>query len=244
MACIESQYIPYEAQERLGRGKAIIFAPHPDDEILGCCGAIMQHLKDGDPLKVVIVTDGAFGRGDDVEDYALTRRQETLDAAKVLGYEDLLFWDLPDRGVICDDELVRRVGLEIDAMGAEWVYAPSWWEIHPDHSALSRAVTQAVKERGNRLKLVLYEVGVPLHANVLLDITEIFEAKRQAIGSFKSQLEMQPYDRHILALNEFRSYTLPSCVFAAEAYRVVTPSEIINRLEIPWMSRALKGKDE
>jgi len=241
MACIESQYIPYEAQERIGRGKAIIFAPHPDDEILGCCGAIMQHLKDGDPLKVVIVTDGAFGQGEGAKDYALKRRQEALDAAKVLGYEDPMFWDLPDRGVIFDDKLVRRVGFEIDAMEAEWVYAPSWWEIHPDHSALSRAVTQAVKERGQGLKLVLYEVGVPLHANVLLDITDILETKRRAIGSFKSQLEVQPYDRHILALNVFRSYTLPFCVFAAEAYRVVTPSEISDRLEIPWMSMVLKG---
>jgi len=188
-------------------------------------------LKDGDPLKVVIVTDGAFGRGEGAVSYALKRRQETLDASKILGYEDLLFWGLPDRGVIFDDELVRRVGFEVDAL--------SWWEIHPDHSALSHAVTQAVKERVNRLKLVLYEVGVPLHANVLLDITDILETKRLAIGSLKVSIEMQPYDRHILALNEFRSYTLPSRVFAAEAYRVVAPSEISDRLEIPCMSTAL-----
>ena len=190
----------------------------------------MQHLKDGDPLKVVIVTDGAFGRGEGAVSYALKRRQETLDASKILGYEDLLFWGLPDRGVIFDDELVRRVGFEVDA--------PSWWEIHPDHSALSHAVTQAVKERVNRLKLVLYEVGVPLHANVLLDITDILETKRLAIGSLKVSLKCSP-----MTDISWRSMSLgPTLCHLAFSQRRPIGSSLRVRSAIAWRFRVCRRR--
>ncbi|MGK0657973.1 PIG-L deacetylase family protein, partial [Methylococcus sp. S2T] len=32
---------------------AIVFAPHPDDEVFGCGGAIMLHVSNGDPVRVV-----------------------------------------------------------------------------------------------------------------------------------------------------------------------------------------------
>ena len=231
MSCIEAHYVPYESQQRVGRGRVLVFAPHPDDEVLGCCGAIIQHIEDGDPVRVVVLTDGGFSLGEDQTSYIERRKQESLAAATYLGYEDVQFWGMPDRGLIANSELIERVGDEMDRMEAEWVYAPSWWEIHPDHTATSEAVTQAASKRPGLLKLVLYEVGVPLQPNLLIDITNVVERKKKAISMFQSQLEIQEYDRHVLSLNVFRTYTLPPSVMAAEAYRVIDRVEAIERQE-------------
>lgn len=232
---IESRYIPYEAQLRIRRGRALFFAPHPDDEVFGCSGALLQHVADGDEVRVVVVTDGSFGHSADLEDYRQARERESRAAALILGYDELVFWRYPDRGLVSNSALVGKIQTEILAFKADIVYAPSWWEIHPDHAALSEAVTGAVRALGGRVVLALYEVGVPLQANCLLDITPLVEIKKKAMAAFSGQLALQSYDRHILALNVFRTYTLPSRVRYAEAYRIVEPHELLELAKYPLM---------
>ncbi len=233
---IEAQYIPYAAVPTLGRGRALIFAPHPDDEVFGCAGAIRRHVADGDAVRVVVVTDGGFGAGEAGLGYVQARQEESRAAARVLGYGEPIFWGLPDRGLVFDEALIERVQKAVTDFGPALVYAPSWWEIHPDHTALALAVTEALRRTEEPPPLAMYEVGVPLHPNRLLDITESLAHKRAAIACFGSQMAHQAYDDHILALNRYRTYTLPPAVQAAEAYRLV--DSLAELPEAPRLSRA------
>ncbi len=223
---LEHELVPYKALQCLSSGRVLILAPHPDDEVLGCGGAIMRHAQAGDPIHVVVVTDGAFGPNGDEVAYRLTREREARCAAGVLGYGEPSFWGLPDRGLEYGESLIARVGRCIEELCADLVYAPSWWEIHPDHSALALATAEAVRRSARPCTLAMYEVGSPLHPNRLLDITDIRDRKQEAILCFESQVARQPYHEHIAALNRFRTYTLPATVLAAEAYRVVTREEL------------------
>src|SRR4030065_330273 len=47
-----------ETEERL-KSSAVIFAPHQDDETLGCGGTIMLKRKAGTPVACVFMTDGS-----------------------------------------------------------------------------------------------------------------------------------------------------------------------------------------
>jgi LmbE family N-acetylglucosaminyl deacetylase len=226
MASAEQQFIPYTAVDCVAHGRVLVLAPHPDDEILGCGGAIVHHIQAGDPVRVVVVTDGAYGARDRAEDYALAREQESLAASKVLGYGAPNFWRLPDRSLEYGEFLIQRILRTIDEDQSDIVYAPSWWEIHPDHLALAMATVEAVRRSLRPLHLAMYEVGVPLHPNTLLDITDVVERKQAAVACFPSQLAQQRYDEHIAGLNRFRTYTLPASVVAAEAYRTVTQTDL------------------
>src|SRR5207248_577693 len=44
--------------DELGRS-AIVFAPHQDDEVLGCGGTIVRKLRAGADVTVVFLTDGS-----------------------------------------------------------------------------------------------------------------------------------------------------------------------------------------
>lgn len=197
-----------------------MLAPHPDDEVFGCGGAIASHVRAGTPVDVVILTDGAvFGAPN-------TRFEECISAASLLGYGEPEFWMIPDRGLAVSDMLVERVLKRINATGVDLVYAPSPWEVHPDHRAASELAIEAVRRADARLRLAFYEVGVPLHPNLLLDITGLVEVKRAAMYCFASQRLHQDYGRHIGALNTFRTYTLNADVMAAEAFWVLEASEL------------------
>ena len=217
---LESDLIPYTASLGLQAAAVLVLAPHPDDEVFGCGGAIAGHVQAGNRVDVVILTDGAkFGA-------TAVRAAESVAAASVLGYGLPDFWSLPDRGLQYSETLVQRLVDRIASVGADLVYAPSPWEIHPDHRQTTLLAVEAVKRASAPVRLAFYEVGSPLRPNLLLDITAFVEVKEAAMCCFGSQLTQQDYRKQIGALNTYRTYTLPQAVRAAEAYWVLTANEL------------------
>jgi LmbE family N-acetylglucosaminyl deacetylase len=215
----EQELVPYGALSTLGIRSLLVLAPHPDDEVFGCGGLLALAAEQGVSVHVVVVSDGGAGG------HAATREQECRAAAEVLGYlagapGSLRFWALPDRGVVPDDALVQRVRALCLETGADWLLAPSPFEVHPDHLAVCQAATQAVA--GTAARLVYYEVGQALMANLLVDVTPVMARKHAAMRAFVSQLAQQDYGEHIAALNRYRSYTLGPDVTHAEAYWLVS----------------------
>ncbi len=84
----------------------LIFAPHPDDEILCCSSIIGEKVGRREKIKVVVVTDGDAYEKDEPrasKRYGLARRTESRKAAKKLGLKDsdVIFLGFPD-GVLSD----------------------------------------------------------------------------------------------------------------------------------------------
>ena len=216
---LESTLIPYSASQNLPAKVVLILAPHPDDEVFGCAGTLARHVRAGCQVEVIVLTDGAFGAVASQKNKIIaTRQAESCAAADVLGYPPPTFWGLPDRGIEYGEALIFRVMGAIRAVNADLVYAPALTEIHPDHRALAMVAVEAIRRLGAGVRLAMYEIGVPLSPNVLLDISDLAELKLQAMRCFASQLALQPYDDHIAALNRFRTYTLPVPTKMAEAF--------------------------
>lgn len=220
---MENLLIPYEAALSIPCARALVFAPHPDDEVFGCGGAIMRHVQHNTPVHVIIVSDGTYGVSAEAEnDHAIQRQNESITAAQELGYGIPAFWHYPDRQVSYSEKLIQHILASIREIDADLVYAPSVLEMHPDHRTLGMAVSEAVRRIGKLTRVAFYEVGVPLHPNLLLDISDLVTRKSAAMACFSSQNAKQRYDQHIAALNRYRTYTLPEQVSAAEAYMLVS----------------------
>ena len=217
---METDLIPYNASNGIPAQAVLVLAPHPDDEVFGCGGAIARHVRAGQTVCVVILTDGALF-GDPV-----TRAQESTEAGQVLGYGAPEFWNFPDRGLHYSEALVLRLVDKITRTGADLIYAPSPWEVHPDHRQTHMLAVEAVRRSAPQAQIAFYEVGTPLRPNSLLDITPVLETKHAALRCFASQLAQQNYAGHIHALNQFRTYTLAREVLAAEAFWLLTSHEL------------------
>ena len=72
----------------------LVVAPHPDDEVFGCGGAIAKHVASATPVHVIILSNGQAGGKSDI------RRAESLEAAQILGYGNPIFWDGIDREIL------------------------------------------------------------------------------------------------------------------------------------------------
>ncbi|MDP3662785.1 MAG: rhamnan synthesis F family protein [Nitrosomonas sp.] len=226
---MENLLVPNQASTNIPCTHALVFAPHPDDEVFGCGGAIMRHIEQNVPVRVIIVSDGAHGVSDENKtEYTQQRRNESITAAHLLGYGMPIFWQYQDRQVCYSEKLIQEILTAIRETGADLVYAPSIFEMHPDHRAMGMAVVEAIRRIGKAVRVALYEVGIPLRPNLLLDISDLAARKTAAMECFVSQNARQRYDQHITALNRYRTYTLPASVSAAEAYIVIPAEELTN----------------
>lgn len=210
--------------------RVLVLAPHPDDEVFGCGGCIALYARDGATVEVRVLTDGGgYLSGAQREAAVRTRQDESRRAAALLGVAELSFESFQDRGLSADPRFLGRLNELIDATSADVIFAPSLWEVHPDHRVIAWALVQACLRRqavrGDAPLLAFFEVGAPQRPNCLIDISAVAALKKQAMGMFESQLAVQPYDRHITALNVFRTYALPG-VEAAEGLCTVAPHEL------------------
>ena len=161
--------------------RLMIFAPHPDDEVLGC-GIMLQRLRAaGAATRVVYVTDGENNpwpqrflerkwRLDeqDRKRWGQLRRAECLASLQVLGHDpsSACFLTMPDQGLTsllikdCSRALALLTRLIID-WAPTHLLIPSATDIHPDHSAVAvllSLVLQELRENGWRGSVWSYAV--------------------------------------------------------------------------------------
>ena len=222
----EERFIPFHATDLTGK-RVLLLAPHPDDETIGCGGTLALHAAAGDSVRVLILTNGAKGDMSgrfDRNAYIAIRQQETLAACASLGLSDVTFWPYEDRELANAGTVISDMASQINAYLPDLIYAPSPLEFHPDHRAAAVFIQAAVKLCRTDADLLFYEVGQPLQVDILVDITRVLDKKIQALYQYRSQLEERPYNDVALALNRFRSLTLPEEVTHAEGFIRYRPS--------------------
>ena len=215
--------------------KVLVFAPHPDDEIIGVGGTIAKRAKEGDEVYVCVVTKGGLPLFN--PDFIEQGRRECREADAKLGVKETIFLDFPAvmletvpryelNGKFC--ELIQRIR-------PDEVYIPHRGDMQLDHQLVVDAAMVAVRPRGSSYPKRVYayetlsETGwnIPNTVNdfiptVYEDITDTFDKKLAAMNVFQSQLAPFPAARSIgaiEALAKFRGATVN--VMAAEAFSLI-----------------------
>jgi LmbE family N-acetylglucosaminyl deacetylase len=220
---MENWFVPHHESILPVARRVMVFAPHPDDEVFGCAGAIIQTVRSGASIQVLVFTDGcAHLEGQAMQDMKALREHESCVSAQRMGCPEPQFLGFEDRK-LCDVRGLKDIiRAKIEAFNPDLLFFPSFWEIHPDHRALCFATLEVAKEgfHGITSDLVLmqYEVGSPMLPNFILDITEQKNIKDAAVKAFESQLKFKSYDRCIDGLNRYRALTLNPKASFAEAY--------------------------
>lgn len=192
--------------------RVLVFAPHPDDEILGCGGTLALLRSKNCPVRVVVVTDGAAG---DPHNYAAgdvvqVRQMETRAALKLIGVEDVVFWDEPDGNFHGSTEFTRKVVAAVEEFGPTWLFLPSPLDYHRDHVAISVAVLSSWQRRVRVGRAFFYEIWCPLPATWIVDIGKVIDLKKQALGCYRLPLRYRDYNVPCLGLAAYRGLYLPS----------------------------------
>ncbi len=238
----ESDLYPYSVAD-LSPKDALIIAPHPDDESLGCGGSIVKHIKAGNRVKVIFLTDGDKGdfEGRFGKNYTRIRRQSAHEAMEILGVQDYEFWGYEDRNLYsAEKEVEDKLRHTIERFSPSLIYVPSPFEAHPDHR-VTASIGWRIHNETN-ISVAFCELLMPVYPNILVDISEELNTKEAAIQCYRTELYYNDYAGIIKGLNRFRTATLPATIKYAEAFILYqNSSHFADTLSLKLLPIALAG---
>lgn len=192
----------------------LVLSPHPDDDVLGMGGTMIQHRKNGDAVHVTYITSGERGVPGEPADRVLVMREaEAGVAAQITGAGPLMFWREPDGGFKATTDHRRMLMRYLESQQIDLVYAPPLNDSHPDHIETARLASYVCR-RAN-IPLQYYETWTPITRPVIMhDITAEITAKRAAINCHQSQMLRNPFLEAMTALNHYRGLMLKRSMYA------------------------------
>jgi LmbE family N-acetylglucosaminyl deacetylase len=222
-----------------------VVAAHPDDEVLGCGGAMVRHAAAGDEVHVVIVAEGITSRysarAEAPPEQLEALRKDSHEAARIIGIRDISFRGFPDNRLDTIPLLELSQDLEqvIATIQPTRVYTHHPGDLNVDHQQVARAVMIATRPGAgvDVRELYAFEVysstewafgqfGGPFSPNAFVDITDHLQKKLDAMACYRSELREYPHPRSLDALRAgaMRWGTVAGCA-AAEAFAIVRAIE-------------------
>lgn len=182
----------------------LIFGAHADDAEIGMAGTIAKQVAAGYKVGLCDLTRAELSSNGNVE----LRLQEAEAASRVLGVSRRINLGLPDRGLSGTPEQIAAVTEVIREYAPQVIFAPYWEDRHPDHVACSKLVEEAAFNAKLRRympdkpavpapELYYYFINDWKTPDLLLDVTDFYTVKEEALGCYKSQFGQAVGDEDI-----------------------------------------------
>lgn len=187
--------------------RILIMAAHPDDEVIGCGGAIAKYAKEENEVYLCIVTKGYTP--DWTEEFLENREEEIRKSNKALGINKTYFLGFPTvkLDTIPQKELNDSILKIMAEVNPDIVYIPHKGDLNKDHRLIFDAALVATRPINNRIKRILsYETLSntewgqaiePFVPSVYVDISETIDKKIEAMKIYKGELKGYPHPRSL-----------------------------------------------
>lgn len=197
----------------------LVVSAHAADYVWRAGGTIAKYILHGAKVKVVVLSCGVRGESNDLwnepgqtaENVAKVRKEESMAAAACLGVTDIEFWDYDDYYMDLEsDEKINRLATLIREFKPYHIITHGDLDLlNPDHDAVNRyvfkasvlAISNGVRLGDTKTSKQTRIFGFEPHQTeicnfkpeVIIDITETMEMKKNAMNCFKAQGHLIEY---------------------------------------------------
>ena len=221
-------------------GSVLVVVAHPDDEILGCGGALARHAAGGDTVHVLIVAEGAMSRdarrdpaGREAELTAL--KAAALRAASTIGAEEPRLLGLPDNRLDALPllDVIKPIEADVEAVAPEIVYTHHAGDLNVDHRIVHQATVTACRPLPDSPVRAIYAfetvsstewqtAGETFRPQRWVDIAPFLHLKLQALEAYAAEMRPFPHARSLEAVEALaRVRGAAAGLKAAECFMVV-----------------------
>ncbi len=215
----------------------LVIAAHPDDDVLGCGGAVARHAAAGDTVETVIVAEGATSRAGAGEATPETLRAAAAKAAGILGIAPPRFLGLRDNRLDSVDllDIVQALEAVIAEVEPTLVYTHHGGDLNIDHRIVFEAALTACRpvpgapvnrfycfETLSSTEWAAPSIGPSFRPQRYVGIAETLPAKLAALECYQVEMRDFPHARSIEAIEaQARSRGAQAGLAAAEAFEVI-----------------------
>ncbi|HPF47786.1 MAG TPA: PIG-L family deacetylase [Emcibacteraceae bacterium] len=191
----------------------LVVAAHPDDEALGAAGTLARHAAAGDAVHIAFLADGEGARGD--KEGLEKRRKAARAAAKVIGAQNVSFYDFPDNRMdsIALLDVAQCIEEIIDQVNPQIIYTHHGGDLNIDHQITHRAVLTACRPMpGSQVEAVYgFEVlsstewaspdqDAAFRPSHHVDIASYWEQKKKSLECYADEMRDFPHVRSYKAV--------------------------------------------
>ena len=206
--------------------RVLVVAAHPDDEILGCGGTVIQHVENKDDVHVMIMAEGLTSR--DSKRNVIVKNKElnalhknSILAAEIMGVSDLQICNFPDNRMDRIDllDVVKKIEEKIALYRPDIIYTHHAGDVNIDHMITHNAVVTASRSLpGQFVKTILFfEIlsstewqmqtsNKSFMPNWYVDIGKEFKKKIAALKCYDSEMREYPHPRSYEGVETLAKY--------------------------------------
>ena len=202
----------------------LIFAAHPDDELLGIGGTVRRLVNEGKTVRAVIMAEGLTSRADKREDADLSELSElqadARKAAEIVGYSSIDFCGFPDNRMDQMDllDIIKMVTSYVEKYRPDTIFTHHHGDLNVDHRLTCEAVLTACRPVGDyTIKRILtfetpsstewnYNYQESFRPNVFYDVTDTVKAKVDGMACYRTESTKYPHPRSSEALYSLARY--------------------------------------
>ena len=210
--------------------KVLVIAAHPDDEILGCGGALLKHKEAGDIIDVCIVTRASDSKWSG--EYRKNKIKEAGEVDSILGTNKRYYADFPSVKLNTIDSLTfnSKIGEIINESNPDLVYTHHESDINIDHRIIFDSVMVNTRPIEKRISVICFETfsstewnNKSFIPNYYIKInTNHLDGKIEMFGKYKSEVKQFPHPRSFKGIEILASKRgMDICYDYAEAFCVV-----------------------
>lgn len=223
-------YIHRRALEVPPATRALVLAPHADDEVIGCGGTLVKLAARGVPTRIAYLTDGRAVTDDTARDEAMvqTRAAEARAVSARLGLPEPIFVGWNERTFAApasEAALVERVRGVLDAVDPDAVFVPYFEDAHGDHRYANHLLARALLASGRAPTVYAYEVWSRVPPGLVVDISAELAEKQRLVDCYPSQLAYLDYHALVETIARLHAPLVHGasaceafCAFRAQAY--------------------------
>lgn len=220
---------------------ALVVAAHPDDEVIGCGGAIARMADEGWDVHVLILAEGLTSREPRRDEAVYKAKLDELAecarrAGAILGVRNVRFEGFADNRMDGVEllEVVKRIEAAIEQARPRRVLTHHVGDVNVDHRIVHCAVLAACRSLPTACvrELLYFEVAsstewggahsLPAFCpNLFIDVSATLERKLRALQEYQGEIRLFPHPRSIPAIEHlarWRGATV-GCE-AAEAFEI------------------------
>jgi LmbE family N-acetylglucosaminyl deacetylase len=200
--------------------QVLVVAAHPDDEVLGCGGAIARRAAMGDEITIVLLAEGVMSRAGKGDKTSYRRevkklRRNSQKAAAILGAKQVVHFDFPDNRMDGVDflDIVKTVEECLERYRPEVLYTHHVGDLNVDHTLVAKAVLTAARPLPRSLVSEIYSFevlsssewglgngGEHFHPTYFVEISSFMDKKLQAMSAYETEIRDFPHPRSLQAI--------------------------------------------
>jgi len=213
-------------------------------------GTIKKYTKNGDHVKILIMATGILARRSlnftNSTEYKISKdsekkinlqikklQKQAYAAAKVIGVDDIEFFNFPDNemDLVSNLEITKKIENVILKFKPSIVYTHSNTDINIDHRSIYNATITATRPSKNSVeKVISFEVPSSTEwnfpstfsPNIFIDISSELAFKLKSMSKYKDELNEFPHPRSLKGLEIIaKRWGTVSGYNAAEAFCLV-----------------------